>query len=54
MFGEWWKRDREKAAVRDYFTVENESGERFWIFRSGDGEHTETGSQGWFIHGVFA
>ncbi|EHJ99842.1 Y-family DNA polymerase [Agrobacterium tumefaciens] len=54
VFGEWWKRDREKAAVRDYFTVENESGERFWIFRSGDGEHTETGSQGWFIHGVFA
>lgn len=54
VFGEWWKRDREKAAVRDYFTVETESGERFWIFRFGDGEHVETGSQGWFIHGVFA
>jgi protein ImuB len=53
VFGEWWKRDREQAAVRDYFTVEDEAGERFWIFRSGDGEHADTGSQGWFIHGLF-
>lgn len=53
VFGEWWKRDREQAAVRDYFTVEDESGERFWIFRSGDGEHANTGSQGWFMHGLF-
>ncbi|NTF33751.1 Y-family DNA polymerase [Rhizobium skierniewicense] len=53
VFGEWWKRDREQAAVRDYFTVEDESGERFWIFRSGDGEHANTGSQGWFLHGIF-
>lgn len=54
VFGEWWKRDRELSAVRDYFLVENESGERFWIFRSGDGEHTETGSLEWFMHGFFA
>lgn len=53
VFGEWWKRDREQAAVRDYFTVEDEVGERFWIFRSGDGEHANTGSQSWFIHGFF-
>ncbi len=53
VFGEWWKRDREQAAVRDYFTVEDEVGERFWIFRSGDGEHANTGSQGWFMHGLF-
>ncbi|UHS59492.1 Y-family DNA polymerase [Agrobacterium vaccinii] len=53
VFGEWWKRDREQAAVRDYFTVEDEVGERFWIFRSGDGEHVNTGSQGWFLHGFF-
>ena len=46
-------RDREQAAVRDYFMVEDESGERFWIFRSGDGEHANTGSQLWFLHGLF-
>ena len=39
IFGEWWKRDAENDAVRDYFQVEDEHGERFWIFRAGDGEH---------------
>lgn len=53
VFGEWWKRDREQSAVRDYFTVEDEAGERFWIFRSGDGEHADTGSRDWFMHGIF-
>ena len=38
IFGEWWKRDAELATVRDYFRVEDEAGERFWIYRSGDGE----------------
>jgi protein ImuB len=54
VFGEWWKRDAELIAVRDYFQVEDEAGERFWIFRSGDGEHADTGSQHWFLHGIFA
>jgi protein ImuB len=54
VFGEWWKRDAELIAVRDYFQVEDEAGERFWIFRAGDGEHAETGSQRWFLHGIFA
>ncbi|ORE88032.1 DNA polymerase Y family protein [Aurantimonas sp. 22II-16-19i] len=53
IFGEWWKRDAELAAVRDYFQVEAEGGERFWIFRSGDGEDRGTGSQRWFLHGLF-
>ncbi|MGJ5175535.1 Y-family DNA polymerase [Bradyrhizobium oligotrophicum] len=51
--GEWWRRDAELAAVRDYFRVEDEAGERYWIFRSGDGEDPNTGSQRWFLHGVF-
>lgn len=51
--GEWWKRDAELAAVRDYFRVEDDAGERYWIFRSGDGEHPESGSQSWFLHGIF-
>jgi protein ImuB len=53
VFGEWWKRDAELVAVRDYFQVEDDAGERYWIFRSGDGEHNETGSQRWFLHGIF-
>jgi protein ImuB len=53
IFGEWWKRDTELSAVRDYFRVEDETGERFWIYRSGDGEDTTTGSHKWFLHGIF-
>ena len=53
VFGEWWKRDAELIAVRDYFQVEDEAGERFWIYRAGDGEDAATGSQGWFLHGIF-
>lgn len=53
VFGEWWKRDAELSTVRDYFQVENEAGQRFWLYRSGDGENTATGSQRWFLHGIF-
>ncbi|GLR89017.1 hypothetical protein GCM10007857_57300 [Bradyrhizobium iriomotense] len=45
MRGEWWRRDCELTAVRDYFRVEDDAGERYWIFRSGDGEDPNTGSQ---------
>jgi protein ImuB len=54
VFGEWWKRDPELSAVRDYFQVEDEAGERFWIYRAGDGEDQATGSHRWFLHGIFA
>ncbi|MBA3833740.1 MAG: DNA polymerase Y family protein [Chthoniobacterales bacterium] len=54
IFGEWWKHEAELAAVRDYFQVEDEAGERYWLFRAGDGEDLKTGSQKWFLHGVFA
>lgn len=53
VFGEWWKRDAELVAVRDYFRVEDDAGERFWIFRAGDGQDATTGSHRWFLHGVF-
>jgi protein ImuB len=53
VFGEWWKRDVELIAVRDYFQVEDDAGERFWIFRAGDGEDAGTGSHKWFLHGIF-
>jgi protein ImuB len=53
VFGEWWKRDAELSAVRDYFRIEDEAGERFWIYRAGDGEDAATGSHRWFLHGIF-
>lgn len=53
IFGEWSRRDAEMWAVRDYFQVEDDAGERFWLFRAGDGEDATTGSQAWFIHGRF-
>ena len=53
VFGEWWKRDPELEAVRDYFRVEDDAGERYWVFRAGDGEDPLTGSQRWFLHGIF-
>jgi protein ImuB len=53
VFGEWWKRDAELAAVRDYFRVEDEAGERYWLYRAGDGEDVATGSHRWYLHGVF-
>jgi protein ImuB len=53
IFGEWWKRDAELFAVRDYFRVEDKAGERFWIYRAGDGADAATGSHRWFLHGIF-
>ena len=53
IFGEWWKREAELSSVRDYFQVEDEAGERFWLFRAGDGEDPATGSHAWFLHGIF-
>jgi protein ImuB len=54
IFGEWWKSDAERKAVRDYFQVEDDAGERFWLFRAGDGEDQSTGSHRWFLHGIFS
>jgi protein ImuB len=54
IFGEWWQRDAEMEAVRDYFIIEDEAGERLWVFRSGDGIDPDTGSHRWFVHGIFA
>lgn len=45
IYGEWWKQDPELAAVRDYFRIEDDAGERYWVFRAGDDENPLTGSQ---------
>ena len=51
--GEWWRRVAERQAVRDYFQVEDEAGQRFWLFRRGDGQRPETGDMTWHLHGTF-
>ena len=54
IFGEWWRRDGELDAVRDYFQLEDDAGARFWVFRRGDGERSTTGDLSWWMHGLFA
>ncbi|MGN7986226.1 Y-family DNA polymerase [Pedobacter sp. 22226] len=44
----WWLEDGEH---RDYYTVEDEKGNRYWLFRSG---HYAAENSAWFIHGFFA
>jgi protein ImuB len=51
--GEWWRNTREMWAVRDYFVVEAQTGERFWLFRRGDGVDAPTGDLSWYLHGLF-
>jgi nucleotidyltransferase/DNA polymerase involved in DNA repair len=52
--GEWWRRDAEIWAVRDYYRVEDAEGGRYWVFRRGDGVESDTGDLTWWMHGVFA
>jgi protein ImuB len=51
--GEWWRRRAEAEAVRDYFTVEDDAGRRFWLFRKGDGLDRRTGDLSWWLQGLF-
>lgn len=51
--GEWWRREAEVWAVRDYYRVEDEEGGRYWVFRRGDGFEDDTGDLSWWMHGVF-
>jgi protein ImuB len=51
--GEWWQSEGEAGKVRDYFILEVQNGERFWVFRTGDGQHTDTGALNWYLHGKF-
>lgn len=46
--GEWWVSDKEVASQRDYYRVENEDGERFWLFRDAP---AQDGGQ-WWLHGL--
>lgn len=46
---EWWRQDGQH---RDYYAVQDENGNRYWLFRSGHYDAEKTYS--WFIHGFFA
>jgi protein ImuB len=55
---EWWH-SQEAKPTRDYFRVEDEAGQRFWLFRDGlYGEIRDADDQAvspqWFVHGLFA
>ncbi len=44
---EWWI---EQGLYRDYYCIEDEHGQRYWLFRSGEYEKDNVK---WFIHGFF-
>ncbi|RXK85945.1 Y-family DNA polymerase [Filimonas effusa] len=46
---EWWL---EEGPHRDYYTVEDDQGNRYWLFRSG--YYSAGKPHSWFIHGFFA
>ena len=51
---EWWRQPIGEVSpdqVRDYYRVEDEDGERFWLFRSG--LYGEGQSPRWWLHGLF-
>lgn len=50
---EWWRKPIEEvgpARVRDYYRVEDDSGARYWLFRTG---LYGAGETRWFLHGLF-
>jgi protein ImuB len=47
---EWWKK---AGLTRDYFRVETQGGQRFWLYR--DGLHAQSGlAPRWYLQGLFA
>lgn len=45
---EWWI---QSGQHRDYYRVEDEDGNRYWIFRQG---HYDDDDAQWFLHGIFS
>lgn len=50
---EWW-RARPGTRLRDYYKVEVEAGERYWLFREGLLGDGRGEMPDWFLHGLFA
>ncbi|MEQ8369689.1 MAG: DNA polymerase Y family protein [Alphaproteobacteria bacterium] len=53
---EWWlEAGADPGRLRDYYHVEDDQGRRFWLFREGLYQLSQTdGPPRWFIHGLFA
>ena len=56
---EWWRAGTlpggdlpEREDLRDYYRVEDQDGQRFWLYR--DGLYTAEAAPRWFLHGFFA
>lgn len=55
---EWWRHDaggdrsKGRLLTRDYYRVEDEAGNRFWLFRHG--LYDERPDPIWYVHGLFA
>lgn len=48
LYGDWWRAERERDELRDYYQVEDAAGRRFWLFR-----RTRGTEACWFLHGIF-
>lgn len=44
----WWQ---DCGEHRDYYVIEDNAGQRYWLFRSG---HYDGGDARWYLHGYFA
>jgi protein ImuB len=53
---DWWRtpdRPGRSPRTRDYYTVEDETGRRYWIYREGLYEEQDQPSPDWYVHGLF-
>jgi protein ImuB len=52
---EWWLEEgADFSRVRDYYRVESETGQSFWIYREGLYQLGREPTPRWFLHGLFA
>lgn len=56
----WWSKEKprnhDEVLLRDYYRVEDQSGDRFWVFRSGAyrDSSSDRSKANWYLHGLFA
>ncbi len=65
---EWWQpllalarpdeaeaHPKRRSRTRDYYTIEDEAGRRYWVFREGlYGREESEAPPAWYLHGLFA
>jgi protein ImuB len=54
---EWW-RERSHVRLRDYYRIEDDEGQRYWIYRdgiAGDGRGSDGAGRApdWFLQGLW-